>query len=82
MNRFRQLFRYMYTLARAQYTRAGCKNYKVRPVIPLEHLREVRTCNAVTVDPILNHVWIPMTNEKMTARLKGLLQEFVKKNRR
>ena len=78
--RYFTTLRYMYTLVRAQYTRAGCKNYRVRPVIPVEHLRDVRNSNAVTMDPILNHVWIPMTQDKLVGRLRGLLKEFVKKN--
>lgn len=73
------LNRYMYTLIRSQYTQAGCKNYRVRPIIPMQYLREVRSSNAVTMDPLFNHVWIPMTQEKVIGRFKGLLQEFAKK---
>jgi len=29
---------------------------------------------------MFNHVWIPMTQEKLLGRLKGLLGEFAKKN--
>lgn len=42
----------MYTLMRAQYTASGCKNLKVRPVIPEKCVPEVSRCNAITMDPV------------------------------
>ena len=72
--------RYLYILARAQYTQAGSKNLKVRPVIPLPVLRQVRTSNAVQVDPLLNSSWTPLNEERVTRRLTGMLKEWVKHN--
>ena len=71
--------RYMYTLARTQYTQAGCKNVKVRPVIPPEVLREVRTSNAVKIDPLLNSSWVPLNEERFVPRVKGLLNEYMRR---
>jgi len=73
------LNRYMYTLARTQYTQAGCKNVKVRPVIPPEVLREVRTSNAVKIDPLLNSSWVPLNEERFVPRVKGLLNEYMRR---
>ena len=69
----------MYTLARTQYTQAGCKNVKVRPVIPPEVLREVRTSNAVKIDPLLNSSWVPLNEERFVPRVKGLLNEYMRR---
>jgi len=73
------LNRYMYTLARTQYTQAGCKNMKVRPVIPPEVLREVRTSNAVKIDPLLNSSWVPLNEERFVPRIKGMLNEHYRR---
>jgi len=75
------LNRYLYILARAQYTQAGSKNLKVRPLIPHDVLREVRTSNAVQVDPLLNSSWVPLNEERVTRRLTGMLKEWVKRHR-
>jgi len=74
------LNRYLYILARSQYTQAGSKNLKVRPVIPLGVLRQVRTSNAVSVDPLLNSSWVPLNEERVTRRLTGMLKEWVKRH--
>jgi len=73
------LNRYMYTLARTQYTQAGCKNLKVRPVIPQDVLREVRTSNAVKIDPLLNSSWVPLNEERFVPRVRGMLNEYMKR---
>lgn len=44
--------RYMYTLMRAQYTAAGCKNLKVRPLIPEKFVSQVSRSNAIVMDPV------------------------------
>lgn len=75
------LNRYMYNLARSQYTAAGCKNYKVRPIIPVDVLPAVRQSKAVKIDPLMSHSWIPLTEERLTGRLKGMLHEFAKRTR-
>ena len=69
----------MYTLARTQYTQAGCKNLKVRPVIPPEVLREVRTSNAVKIDPLLNSSWVPLNEERFVPRIRGMLNEHFRR---
>jgi len=73
------LNRYMYTLARTQYTQSGCKNLKVRPVIPPEVLREVRTSNAVKIDPLLNSSWVPLNEERFVPRIRGMLNEYLRR---
>lgn len=73
------LNRYMYTLARTQYTQSGCKNLKVRPVIPPEVLREVRTSNAVKIDPLLNSSWVPLNEERFVPRIRGMLNEYMRR---
>ena len=73
--------RYMYTLARTQYTQAGSKNLKVRPVIPLPVLRPIRLSNAVKFDPLLNSSWVPLNEERVTRRLDGMLKEWVRRKR-
>jgi len=73
------LNRYMYTLARTQYTQAGCKNLKVRPVIPTDVLRNVRTSNAVKIDPLLNSSWVPLNEERFVPRVRGMLNEYMKR---
>ena len=79
INFFSKQFRYMYTLARTQYTQAGCKNLKVRPVIPQDVLREVRTSNAVKIDPLLNSSWVPLNEERFVPRVRGMLNEYMKR---
>ncbi len=74
------LNRYMYNLARSQYTQNGCKNIKVRPLIPPQIIAEVRNSNAVKMDPLLTHTWIPLTEDKLHNRLRSLVNEFVRKN--
>jgi len=76
------LNRYMYTLARTQYTQASCKNLKVRPVIPQDVLREIRTSNAVKIDPLLNSSWVALNQERFVTRIKGLLNEYLRKSKR
>lgn len=76
------LNRYLYILARAQYTQAGSKNLKVRPVIPHSVLRQVRMSNAVKIDPLLNSSWVPLNEERVTRRLTGMLKEWVRRRRR
>ena len=72
----------MYTLARTQYTQASCKNLKVRPVIPQDVLREIRTSNAVKIDPLLNSSWVALNQERFVTRIKGLLNEYLRKSKR
>ena len=74
--------RYLYILARTQYTQAGSKNLKVRPVIPHSVLRQVRMSNAVKIDPLLNSSWVPLNEERVTRRLTGMLKEWVRRRRR
>jgi len=73
------LNRYMYQLARTQYTQAGSKNMKVRPVIPLPVLRQIRMSNAVKIDPLLNSSWVPLNEERVTRRIDGMLKEWVRR---
>ena len=69
----------MYTLARTQYTQAGCKNLKVRPVIPPDVLREIRTSNAVKIDPLLNSSWVPLNQERFLPRIEGMANEYLRR---
>lgn len=73
------LNRYMYTLARTQYTQAGCKNMKVRPVIPPDVLREIRLSNAVKIDPLLNSSWVALNKERFLPRINGMLKEHLRR---
>ena len=70
----------MYILARSQYTQAGSKNLKVRPVIPLPFLRQIRMSNAVKIDPLLNSSWVPLNEERVTRRIDGMLKEWVRRH--
>lgn len=47
----------MYNLARSQYAQNGCKNYKVRPLIPPSFLTIVRNSNAIKMDPLFSSTW-------------------------
>ncbi|CAB4062215.1 unnamed protein product [Lepeophtheirus salmonis] len=70
---------YIYTLTRARYTENGCKNTMVRPIIPMEYLKSVGQSQVVRRDPILRLVWIPLKEEKILARVKGMLAEYSKR---
>jgi len=73
------LNRYLYILARSQYTQAGSKNLKVRPLIPPTVLRQVRMSNAVKIDPLLNSSWAPLNEERVKRRLNGMLKEWLRR---
>jgi len=73
------LNKYMYNLARSQYTQNGCKNLKVRPLIPLHCLTKVKNSNAVRMDPLLAHTWKAMREDMVKSRFKALMAECVKK---
>jgi len=73
------LNRYLYILARSQYTQAGSKNLKVRPLIPPSVLRQVRMSNAVKIDPLLNSSWAPLNEERVKRRLNGMLKEWLRR---
>jgi hypothetical protein len=71
----------MYNLARGHYTQNGCKNYKVRPLIPPGCLAEVKDSNAVKMDPLLAHTWKVLKEDQLKARLKALMGECVKRKK-
>ena len=67
--------RLMYNLLRARYTEEGCRNAVVRPVIPVEYLGEVGKSQAVRRDPLFRLVWVPQSNDRVSARLRAMLAE-------
>ena len=71
--------RYMYTLLRARYTEEGCRNTMVRPVIPEEFLSLVGQCTAVKRDPLFRLVWTPLNEDRVLARVRGMLVECGKR---
>ena len=71
--------RFMYTLLRSRYVDAGCRNEVVRPVMPTQHLSRLGASPAIKNDPLLRLVWIPLREEKVKARLRGMLAETEKK---
>ena len=75
------LNKYMYNLARSQYTQNGCKNLKVRPLIPLHCLSQVKGSNAVKLDPLLAHTWKALKPDLLTSRLKAMMNECVKRHK-
>jgi len=73
------LNKYMYNLARSQYTQNGCKNLKVRPLIPLHCLTQVKNSNAVRMDPLLAHTWKALKEDMVKSRFKALMAECIKR---
>ena len=73
------LNKYMYNLARSQYTRNGCKNYKVRPLIPTQFLGSVKNSNAVKLDPLLTHTWRVLKEDQVKPRLVAMMKECIKR---
>jgi len=73
------LNKYMYNLARSQYTQNGCKNLKVRPLIPLHCLTKVKNSNAVKMDPLLAHTWKALREDLVKSRFKSMMAECVKR---
>ena len=71
--------RFMYTLLRSRYVDAGCRNEVVRAVMPTQHLSLLGASPAIKNDPLLRLVWIPLREEKVKARLRGMLAETEKK---
>lgn len=69
----------MYNLARSQYTSNGCKNYKVRPLIPTHCLAQVKNSNAVKLDPLLAHTWKALKEDQVKSRLKSMMNECIKR---
>eukprot|EP00096_Caligus_rogercresseyi_P012480 TRINITY_DN5232_c0_g1_i1.p1 TRINITY_DN5232_c0_g1~~TRINITY_DN5232_c0_g1_i1.p1 ORF type:complete len:445 (-),score=113.80 TRINITY_DN5232_c0_g1_i1:2759-4093(-) len=69
---------FIYNLARARYTENGCRNTMIRPLIPLEYLKGVGQSQVVRRDPLLRCVWIPLKEERVLGRVKGMLTEFSK----
>lgn len=68
-------------MARSQYTQNGCKNRKVRPLIPLNCLGQVRNSNAVKLDPLLASTWKVIKDDQVTSRLKAMVAECVRRNK-
>jgi len=75
------LNKYMYNLARSQYTQNGCKNLKVRPLVPINCLGPVTNSNAVKMDPLLAHTWKALKEDAVKSRLRAMMNECVKKRR-
>lgn len=73
------LNKFMYNLARSQYTSNGCKNYKVRPLIPTNCLGQVKNSNAVKLDPLLAHTWKALKEDQVKSRLKSMMNECIKR---
>jgi len=73
------LNKFMYNLARSQYTSNGCKNYKVRPLIPTQCLGQVKNSNAVKLDPLLAHTWKALKEDQVKSRLRSMMNECVKR---
>lgn len=73
------LNKFMYNLARSQYTQNGCKNYKVRPLIPPSLLSIVRNSNAIKMDPLFASTWKVLKEDQLKSRLKAMMGECVKK---
>jgi len=73
------LNKFMYNLARSQYTSNGCKNYKVRPLIPAQCLSPVKNSNALKLDPLLAHTWKVLKQDQVQSRLRAMMAECVKR---
>ena len=71
--------RFMYTLLRSRYVDAGCRNEVVRPVMPAQHMSLLGASPAIKNDPLLRLVWVPLREDKVKARLRGMLAETAKK---
>ena len=71
--------RFMYTLLRSRYVDAGCRNEVVRPVLPTQYMALLGASPAIKKDPLLRLVWVPLREEKVKARLRGMLAETAKK---
>ncbi|CAM6055073.1 unnamed protein product [Sphagnum tenellum] len=65
--------RFMYTLLRARYTEAGCRNTMIRPIIPEEHLAKVGQASAVKLDPLFRSAWVSLEETRLQKRLQGML---------
>merc|ERR1711994_436868 len=73
------LNKYLYNLARSQYAQNGCKNYKVRPMIPPLFLGQIRNSNAVKGDTLFANTWKLLKEDLIISRFRSLVNECVKK---
>ena len=71
--------RFMYTLLRSRYVDAGCRNEVVRPLLPTQYVSLLGGSSAIKTDPLLRLVWVPLREDKVKARVRGMLAETAKK---
>ena len=77
-----KLNKLIYKVALTAYTSRGCKNFKIRPFIPLGLVRSLRNSVEVTMDPLFKHTWKQLTKARVQSRLKSLMDEAVRRKQR
>jgi len=71
--------KYIYSLLRTQYVSSGCKNLKVRPLLPREHESLIGTSKPLNHEPLFR-MWNYSDRDTVEKRITAMVKMWAKNN--
>lgn len=71
--------KYIYTLIRSQFVSNGCKNIKVRPILPQEFESQLGRSKPVTCEPLFK-MWKYADRESIRSRILAMVKIWARNN--